>query len=187
MNEQYDAWLKSGHRHAATCVECHLPAAGLAKWLAKADHGFRHSVAFTLQNFKEPIEITPHDRGITQANCLRCHGDFVHAVYRRPGSLHHELECTHCHAGAGHAAGGGWSTITKGKRNVTESPGARPTMAAHRPCLRSRGRSHHSAAGPPYQHLRAQAGSASALRPRGRGDGGDGGPEAVGTELALRV
>jgi cytochrome c nitrite reductase small subunit len=25
MNEQYDAWLKSGHRHAATCVECHLP------------------------------------------------------------------------------------------------------------------------------------------------------------------
>ena len=26
MNEQYDAWLKSGHRHVATCVECHLPA-----------------------------------------------------------------------------------------------------------------------------------------------------------------
>jgi cytochrome c nitrite reductase small subunit len=106
MNEQYDAWLKSGHRHAATCVECHLPAAGLAKWLAKADHGFRHSVAFTLQNFKEPIEITPHDRAITQANCLRCHGDFVHAVYRTPGSLRHELECTHCHAGAGHGGGG---------------------------------------------------------------------------------
>ena len=59
MNPQYDAWLKSGHRHAATCVECHLPHAGLAKWMAKAEHGFRHSVAFTLENFKEPIEITP--------------------------------------------------------------------------------------------------------------------------------
>ena len=59
MNPQYDAWLKSGHRHAATCVECHLPHEGLAKWAAKAEHGFRHSVAFTLQNFKEPIEITP--------------------------------------------------------------------------------------------------------------------------------
>jgi cytochrome c nitrite reductase small subunit len=67
MNEQYSAWLKSGHRHTATCVECHLPASGLAKWVAKADHGFRHSLAFTLQNFKEPIEITPHDRSIAQA------------------------------------------------------------------------------------------------------------------------
>ena len=73
MNEQYDAWLKSGHRHTATCVDCHLPHAGLAKWVAKADHGFRHSAAFTLQNFKEPIEITPHDREMVQDNCVRCH------------------------------------------------------------------------------------------------------------------
>src|SRR5581483_6322772 len=51
MNAQYDAWLKSGHRHTATCVQCHLPDHGLAKWVAKADHGFRHSMAFTLQNF----------------------------------------------------------------------------------------------------------------------------------------
>jgi nitrite reductase (cytochrome c-552) len=41
MNEQYDAWAKSGHRHAATCVECHLPHEGLAKWVAKAEHGVR--------------------------------------------------------------------------------------------------------------------------------------------------
>jgi cytochrome c nitrite reductase small subunit len=32
MNEEYRAWLKSGHRHAATCVECHLPYEGAAKW-----------------------------------------------------------------------------------------------------------------------------------------------------------
>ena len=106
MNEQYDAWGKSGHRHAATCVDCHLPATGLAKWVAKADHGFRHSVAFTLQNFAEPIRITPNDRAIAQANCLRCHGDFVHAVYASPGGLRNELDCMHCHAGAGHGAGG---------------------------------------------------------------------------------
>ncbi|MGH7354263.1 MAG: cytochrome c nitrite reductase small subunit, partial [Candidatus Rokuibacteriota bacterium] len=73
MNAQYDAWLKSGHRHTATCVECHLPHAGLAKWVAKAEHGFRHSAAFTLQNFKEPIEITPRDRVIVRTNCVRCH------------------------------------------------------------------------------------------------------------------
>src|SRR5262245_10831854 len=102
MNEQYSAWLQSGHRHTSTCVDCHLPAAGLAKWVAKADHGFRHSVAFTLQNFKEPIEITPRDREIVRVNCLRCHGDFVQAV----GTFPKELDCMHCHAGAGHGAGG---------------------------------------------------------------------------------
>jgi cytochrome c nitrite reductase small subunit len=106
MTEQYDAWLKSGHRHVATCVECHLPHRGLAKWVAKADHGFRHSTAFTLQNFKEPIEITSRDGRLVQANCVRCHGDFVHAVFRSPGPASQEIDCLHCHARAGHGAGG---------------------------------------------------------------------------------
>ena len=44
----------------ATC----RPAAW-RKWVAKADQGFRHSrLAFTLQNFKEPIEIKSWDRRI---------------------------------------------------------------------------------------------------------------------------
>ncbi len=106
MNEQYDAWLKSGHRHAATCVECHLPDRGLAKWLAKADHGFRHSMAFTLQNFKEPIEITRTDRAIVQVNCVRCHESLVHAIAADARTSRQGLDCTHCHAGAGHGAGG---------------------------------------------------------------------------------
>lgn len=104
MNPEYDAWQKSGHRHAATCVECHLPAAGIAKWAAKADHGFRHSAAFTLQNFKEPIEITPRDREIVRANCVRCHEAFVRAVAASP--LRPEIDCLHCHGAAGHGAGG---------------------------------------------------------------------------------
>ena len=106
MNEQYEAWLKSGHRHVANCVECHLPHEGLAKYIAKADHGFRHSAAFTLQNFKEPIEITPHDLEMVQVNCLRCHGALVHAMYASPGPRRQELNCMHCHAGAGHRAAG---------------------------------------------------------------------------------
>jgi cytochrome c nitrite reductase small subunit len=106
MNTQYDGWLKSGHRHTATCVECHLPHEGLAKWTAKADHGFRHSAAFTLQNFKEPIEITPRDRDIVRANCLRCHELLVHAVFEVGGRARGELDCLHCHTAAGHGAGG---------------------------------------------------------------------------------
>ena len=106
MNDQYDAWMKSGHRHAATCVECHLASSGVAKWLDKAQHGFAHSVAFTLQNFEEPIRITARDRVTAQANCLRCHGDLVQAVHRTSGPKGQELDCLHCHAGAGHGAGG---------------------------------------------------------------------------------
>ncbi|MEW6271853.1 MAG: cytochrome c nitrite reductase small subunit [Thermodesulfobacteriota bacterium] len=106
MNEQFDGWLKSGHRHTATCVDCHLPHEGLEKWLAKADHGFRHSMAFTLQNFKEPIEITPHDRELVRVNCVRCHASFVQAVVAPSHARGAELDCMHCHAGAGHGAGG---------------------------------------------------------------------------------
>lgn len=105
MNPQYEGWLKSGHRHVATCVECHLPHAGVAKWLAKGEHGVRHSAAFTLQNFKEPIEITPRDREIVRTNCLRCHESLVHAVAEVPGRAGGELDCMHCHAGAGHGGG----------------------------------------------------------------------------------
>src|SRR6185436_12230531 len=79
MRQEYEGWLKSGHRHTATCVECHLPHGGLGKWVAKADQGFRHSLAFTLQNFHEPIRIIPRDRQIVRLNCVRCHEAFVHA------------------------------------------------------------------------------------------------------------
>ena len=89
----------------ATCVECHLPHGGLAKWVAKAEHGFRHSVAFTLQNFKEPIEITPRDRRMVQDNCVRCHAALVHDLVATE-SGRGAIDCLHCHAGAGHGAGG---------------------------------------------------------------------------------
>lgn len=106
MNPQYDAWIKSGHRHSAGCVDCHLPHSGLEKWIAKADAGFRHSAAFTLQNFKEPIEITPGDRQLVLENCLRCHGDFVEALRAETASRGSEVDCLHCHAGVGHSARG---------------------------------------------------------------------------------
>ncbi len=106
MNEQYDGWLKSGHRHVATCVECHLPHGGLAKWVAKADHGFRHSAAFTLQNFKELIEITARDRQMAQENCVRCHAGLVHDLLATTEPGRGSIDCLHCHRGAGHGAGG---------------------------------------------------------------------------------
>src|SRR5262245_4500352 len=62
MNDQYDGWRKSSHHAAALCVDCHMPHDSLAaKLIAKADNGYHHSKGFTLQDFHEPIMITPRN------------------------------------------------------------------------------------------------------------------------------
>ena len=105
MNDEYDSWQKSGHHQSAKCVDCHLPHEFVPKYLAKADHGYRHSKAFTLQNFHEPIQITPHDADIVQANCIRCHGQFVHELVSGARSpTRDSVQCTHCHQNVGHGA-----------------------------------------------------------------------------------
>lgn len=51
MRDLYDSWQNASHHATATCVECHLPTAFVAKYLAKAENGFWHSKGFTLQDF----------------------------------------------------------------------------------------------------------------------------------------
>lgn len=107
MNEQYDSWQKAGHHQSAKCVDCHLPHDLVGKYIAKADNGWRHSKAFTLQNFHEPIQITPRNADILQANCVRCHGQFVHELVagaRLPSR--ESVQCVHCHRGVGHGVRG---------------------------------------------------------------------------------
>ena len=106
MNEEYNSWTKGPHHGAATCVDCHLPHEFVAKYIAKADHGFRHSKGFTLQDFHEPIQIKPNDLVITQDNCLRCHGDFVHDIVAGSSTGEDAVRCVHCHKGVGHGARG---------------------------------------------------------------------------------
>lgn len=102
MQDHYDSWLNSGHRHVAVCNDCHLPDHFLGKWITKADNGFFHSLAFTLENFHEPIQIKPRNRRVTQNACLSCHGDFVHNMLPEEprGDM---LLCVQCHSDAGHA------------------------------------------------------------------------------------
>ena len=100
-----------GGKSRAATIPCTHNHAGypegmeaIEKWIAKADHGFRHSAAFTLQNFKEPIEITPADRLLVLENCHRCHGELVQALRSDP--VHGAIDCLHCHRHAGHGAFG---------------------------------------------------------------------------------
>ena len=65
------------HHAVATCNDCHIPHTFPDKYVVKALNGFNHSAAFTLQNFHEPIQITPFNKTVALNNCQYCHGDFV--------------------------------------------------------------------------------------------------------------
>lgn len=106
MRHEFDAWAKSAHRRSATCNDCHVPHDFVGHWYAKALNGYRHSSAFTLQNYPTTIRITPGDRDIVNANCRRCHEGLVSAIRGQPDNPHEDPDCIRCHAraGAGHGA-----------------------------------------------------------------------------------
>ena len=104
MNDQFDSWTKAGHHQAAGCVDCHLPAHGIPKYIAKAENGFWHSKGFTFNDFHEPIMIARRNPKILQDNCLRCHGDFVHDMVAGSTTAEDAVTCVHCHRGVGHGA-----------------------------------------------------------------------------------
>jgi cytochrome c nitrite reductase small subunit len=101
MQGHYDSWEQSSHRHVAVCNDCHLPHHPIGKWVTKADNGFFHSLAFTLENFHEPIQIKPRNRRVTQRACLECHATIVHEMSPEGGA--ESVSCVHCHRDVGHA------------------------------------------------------------------------------------
>lgn len=131
MEPQYAGWQKASHHTVARCIDCHLPAAFVPKYLAKAENGYRHGKLFTTQTFDEPITIKPAGLAILQANCERCHADLVHGLagygayeltaaddaldgagrHVEPGS-DQSVPCIHCHWTVGHGEraglGGPW-------------------------------------------------------------------------------
>jgi cytochrome c nitrite reductase small subunit len=100
MLPQYDAWQKASHHSAATCADCHLPAGFPDKYVVKALNGWSHSSAFTLQDFAEPIAITPRNADVLHANCLRCHADIVHD--QSAAEVEGAPRCARCHVAVGH-------------------------------------------------------------------------------------
>lgn len=104
MREQYDGWLKAAHHAHATCNDCHTPHEFLRKYVTKLDHGWRHSKGFTLNDFHEPIRITPGSRLDVRENCIRCHAGLVSdLVHPASGDdFERTADCLHCHAEVGH-------------------------------------------------------------------------------------
>jgi cytochrome c nitrite reductase small subunit len=106
MQREYDAWQKASHHTSAVCVDCHLPAAFLPKYLAKTENGWRHGKLFTTGGFTEPIEVKPEGLAILEDNCVRCHAGLTadRRHHGTPGTREStgEMPCLHCHATVGH-------------------------------------------------------------------------------------
>lgn len=103
MREQHDSWAKGGHHHVAVCNDCHTPHDLVGKYTTKAINGWNHSKAFTLQDYHEPIQITPRNKDIVQQNCLRCHESLVHeAIIAPSGGVRETPYCVTCHRTVGH-------------------------------------------------------------------------------------
>jgi cytochrome c nitrite reductase small subunit len=101
MHEQYDGWIKSSHRAAAVCNDCHTPPGFVAKYATKAANGFWHSFAFTTGRFHEPIQITSRNREVTELACRACHQVIAEAIdgVHQAGA---PLACMRCHRTVGH-------------------------------------------------------------------------------------
>ena len=103
MRDHYDGWQKASHHAVATCNDCHTPHNFLGKYYTKAENGFWHSYAFTLQNFKDPLIIRPKNSLVLQGSCVHCHEDLVHDIL-----VHGDTgdggaaSCVRCHASVGH-------------------------------------------------------------------------------------
>jgi cytochrome c nitrite reductase small subunit len=108
MQGQFDGWIKSSHRAVAACNDCHAPHGLLPKFAVKGLNGFRHSLAFTLGGFHEPISITPLNRRVTEEACRHCHEDVTAsmlALASGHGGGRGDVSCIRCHGSVGHPTG----------------------------------------------------------------------------------
>ncbi len=106
MNPQFEGWQHSSHKNWASCHDCHDPKGLISKYKSKVRNGFWHSVAFTLENYPNPIQIHEFNKKIVETNCRTCHEGLVHAVDKKDQSLlaysENSLSCIRCHRNVGH-------------------------------------------------------------------------------------
>jgi cytochrome c nitrite reductase small subunit len=102
MRGQFEGWLRSSHRRAAVCNDCHTPPGTVAKYFVKALNGLNHSYAFTTGGFPDNIRITGRNEKVAAESCVKCHAEMAAGI----GETRHAgapVNCVSCHANVGHA------------------------------------------------------------------------------------
>lgn len=102
MKPQYESWLKSSHHNVAVCADCHMPHAFLNKYYVKAENGFLHSKAFTLQNYADPIQIRESSLKVLNNSCIFCHNEMTSNIAGHSSKSSEVRECSRCHNSVGH-------------------------------------------------------------------------------------
>jgi cytochrome c nitrite reductase small subunit len=103
MRDHYDGWSKASHHAFTGCNDCHTPHDLVGKYVTKAENGFWHSYAFTLNNYHDPIQIRRRNATVLQGACVDCHRQMADTVLG-----HGDAEdggaayCARCHAQVGH-------------------------------------------------------------------------------------
>lgn len=106
MNSAYATWEKSSHKNVAKCIDCHLPVGDvIAKYKSKAIDGWNHSVAFTMNTYKNNIKIGEDGASRVQANCVRCHSSISSSINENADKYHNKdnvnlktgRKCWECH------------------------------------------------------------------------------------------
>lgn len=103
MRKQLASWEKSSHRAVATCNACHTPHNLVGKYATKLENGYRHSAAFTLQNWHDPIRMREASAQIVLHNCQDCHGQMVSPLPEHLVDPASSITCITCHRSVGHA------------------------------------------------------------------------------------
>lgn len=103
MREQLASWMRSSHRGAAVCNDCHTPHSLVPKYFTKAVNGFNHSAAFTTGRFPDQIRIKSRNRRLAEEACLRCHQEITAAIRAPHPPGDESFSCVACHAQVGHA------------------------------------------------------------------------------------
>lgn len=103
MRDSYASWLKSSHRSAAVCNDCHTPAGLIPKYFTKALNGYNHSIAFTTGRYPDAILITERNYRVANQACMKCHEQITSGIRAARHVSDRSLSCVACHRGVGHA------------------------------------------------------------------------------------
>lgn len=79
MKPHYEGWYHSAHRHVV-CNECHTPADFLGKYYTKARVGLHDAWVYFVGPLPANYRAKPKTKEIIQANCTRCHQDYIATI-----------------------------------------------------------------------------------------------------------